>query len=65
MKFQNHISDFEGTNGCMNGQAQSNMPLQLFQSWDHKNGIAIPKPFRKQSNALIIRLKVHVTMHIL
>ena len=38
MKFQNCILiNFEQTDG----QAQSNMPLQLFLSWGHKNGLKV------------------------
>ena len=42
MKFQNCILiNLECTYGRMDrwkdGQAQSNMPLQFFQSWGHKN----------------------------
>ena len=38
MKFQNCILiNFEQTEGQKDGQAESNMPLQLFQSWGHKN----------------------------
>ena len=33
MKFKNPSLKFVRTDG----QAQSNMPLQLFQSWGHKN----------------------------
>ena len=40
MKFQNPILNFEWTDGRTDagkdGQAQSTMPLQLFQSWGHK-----------------------------
>ena len=41
MKFQNRILiNFEQTHGRTDGrndgQAKSNMPLQLFQSWGHK-----------------------------
>ena len=32
MKFQNLLLKFR-----TDGQAQSNMPFQLFQSWGHKN----------------------------
>ena len=39
MKFQNHILNFERMDAQMDGQAQSNMPLQLFQSWGHINFI--------------------------
>ena len=35
MKFQNPILKFFGR---MDGQAQSNMPLQIFQSWGHNDG---------------------------
>ena len=43
MTFQNCILiNFEWTHGWMDGpthrQAQSNMPLQLFQSWRHNEG---------------------------
>ena len=38
MKFQNCIQKhFERTHGWTHGQTLSNMPLQLFQSWGHKN----------------------------
>ena len=37
MKFQNCIlTNFEWMHGRTDGQAKSNMPLQLFQSWGHK-----------------------------
>ena len=40
MKFQNcnliFVTD-ANTHGRMIGQSKSNMPLQLFQSWGHKN----------------------------
>ena len=38
MKFQNCILiNFERTHKQTHGQAQSNMPLQCFQSWGHKD----------------------------
>ena len=37
MIFQNSMLNFERTDGRTDGQAQSNMPLQLFQSWGQKN----------------------------
>ena len=37
MKFQKPILKIEQTDGRTDGQAQSNMPLQLFQSWGHEN----------------------------
>ena len=37
MKFQNCILINFVTDTWTDGQAQSNMPLQLFQSWGHKN----------------------------
>ena len=41
LKFQNHILEFEWTEGWMDrrtdGQTQSNMPLQLYQSWGHND----------------------------
>ena len=38
MKFQKCILiNFEQTHGRTHGQAESNMPLQLFQSWGHNN----------------------------
>ena len=41
MKFQkcisiNFVTDAR-TDACTDGQAKSNMPLQLFQSWGHNN----------------------------
>ena len=36
MKFQNCIINFV-KDARTDGQAGSNMPLQLFQSWGHKN----------------------------
>ena len=37
MEFQNcTLINFERTHGRTDGQAQSNMPLQLFQSWGYK-----------------------------
>ena len=44
MKFQNCILIYFEMDGCTHrhthgrtdGQAESNMPLQLFQSWGHK-----------------------------
>ena len=43
MKFQNHILNFEQTYAVTEGrttsQAQSNMPIQLFQSWGHKKNL--------------------------
>ena len=42
MKFQNPILKFVRTDGWTNGQAQSNMPLQFFQSWGHKKVITTP-----------------------
>ena len=36
MKFQNHILNFERMDGRKDVPAQSNMPIQLFQSWGHK-----------------------------
>ena len=43
MKFQNHILNFEQTDAVTEGrttsQAQSNMPIQLFQSWGHKKNL--------------------------
>ena len=41
MKFQNNILINFVTNAQTDGQAQSNMPLQLLQSWGHKNPIII------------------------
>ena len=37
MKFKNPSLFFVRTDGPTDGQAQSNMPLQLFQSWGHEN----------------------------
>ena len=37
MKFQNCILINFVTDAHTHGQAESNMPLQLFQSWGHKN----------------------------
>ena len=37
MKFQNCILINFVTDAHIHGQAESNMPLQLFQSWGHKN----------------------------
>ena len=43
MKFQNcdliFVTDAQ-TKGRTDGQAQRNMPLQLFQSWGHKKEVA-------------------------
>ena len=36
MKLKKPILKFVRTEGRADGQAQSNMPLQLFQSWWHK-----------------------------
>ena len=40
MNFQNSILYFERTDARTDGQAQSSMPLQLFQSWGHKKLIS-------------------------
>ena len=41
MKFQNCILiKFEWPHGGTEGQAQSNMPIQLFQSWGHNKPVA-------------------------
>ena len=37
MKFQKPILNFELTDSHTHGQAQSNMPLQLFASWGHND----------------------------
>ena len=37
MKFQNPILNFERTDVRTEGRAQSNMSLQIFQSWGHNN----------------------------
>ena len=48
MKFQNHIINYERTDAHTHartdGQAQSNMPLQLFQSLEHNNLRITAKP---------------------
>ena len=36
MNIQNHNFFFERTQKRTEGQAQSNMPLQLYESWGHK-----------------------------
>ena len=51
MKFQNPILNFEQTDGCTDGQAKSNVPLQLFQSWGHKKHL--PSQFQNEISTIV------------
>ena len=56
MKFQNCISKkIERTDGRTHGQAQRNMPLQLFQSWGHKNEKYWPDQLIEEGYSFLLR----------